>query len=263
MVLTGPPDTLYRKRKKEKIMTRHRRLLREFCLVLVVCLSVAAPAGQAQDPPTGGKTAEKAFKYNPPSRNAPAGRVGGSTRGLPGSDLVVEVLSPSDHVGLSANDQPVLYWYLSRPVDKPLEVTLDTAELSSAAPLVETTLKKTWPAGISAVSLRDLGVRLKPDVIYRWSVAVVLDSAQRSTDVTASGLIRHVRSAPGPASADPESIARILAEKGYWYDALTALSLDIDRQPARRKQRADLLEQVGLTAPAAYDRAALGKTPSH
>ena len=100
-------------------------------------------------------------------------------------------------------------------------------------------------------------------VIYRWSVAVVLDSAQRSTDVTASGLIRHVRSAPGPASADPESIARILAEKGYWYDALTALSLDIDRQPARRKQRADLLEQVGLTAPAAYDRAALGKTPSH
>ena len=170
---------------------------------------------------------------------------------MPGTDVVVEVLSPDDHVGLSAVDQPVLYWYLSRTVDRPVEVAIDTVVLSAAAPLVETTLKKSWPAGISALSLHDLGVRLKSNVTYRWSVAVVIDSAQRSTDVTASGLIQYVRPTSRPASSDPEDAARLNAEKGYWYDALAAISRDIDRRPEHRSQRADLLEQVGLAAPAA------------
>jgi hypothetical protein len=238
-------------------MVRNRRLLGEFGLAFVIALSVAVPAGHAQPPPAGTKAAAKPFTYNPPSRSAPVGRVGGSTRGLPGTEVVIEVLSPDDHVGLSAVDQPVLYWFLSRPVDWPVEVTIDTAELSAAAPLVETTLKKSWPAGISALSLRDLGVRLKPGVTYRWSVAMVVDPAQRSSDVTASGLIQYVRPASGPVSPDPESAARLNAEKGYWYDALAALSRDVERRPDRRTQRADLLEQVGLAVPAAFDLAAL------
>jgi hypothetical protein len=202
-----------------------------------------------------GKTGKTVAKYNPPLRSAPAGRIGGSTRGAAESDLVVEVLAP-DHVGLSGTDQPVLYWYLSRPVARPLEITIDTAELSTGGPLLEKRIDKQWPAGISGLSLRDAGVRLKPGVTYRWSVAVIYDAAQRSRDVIASGLVQYARAPARPSRTDDEAAAQVSAANGYWYDALADLSRDIEHRPDRRSQRADLLEQVGLAAPAAFERAA-------
>jgi hypothetical protein len=235
-------------------MIGHYRMAGRIGLICAMALFTGTLTGQAQEPARSGNT-NTAVKYNPPVRNAPAGRVGGSTRGTVESDLTVEVLAP-DHVGLSSVDQPVLYWFLSRPVAKPLEITIDTVEVSSGGPLLEKTLGNSWPAGISGLALRDVGVRLKPGVTYRWSVAVVFDPAQRSRDVIASGLIQHVRATTRPAHADDEAAARISAGNGYWYDALADLSRDIDRRPGRRGQRADLLEQVGLAAPAAFDRAA-------
>jgi hypothetical protein len=224
-------------------------------LTCVIALSAGAHTSEAEESRPAEKSAAKPFTYNPPVRNAPAGRVGGSTRGTAQDDLVVEVLAPND-VGLSGVDQPVLYWFHSRPVTNPVEVTIDTVDFSAGGPLLETTLKKSWPAGISALPLRDMGVRLKPGVIYRWSVAVVIDPAQRSGDVMASGLIQHARPVVGQTRGDNEDAARLNAEKGYWYDALMALSRDVERRPDRRSRRADLLEQVGLAAPAAFDRAA-------
>src|SRR5271168_697816 len=50
--------------------------------------------------------------YVPPMRGAPGGRTGGGSRGIKGSDLTIAVLAP-DHVGLTAEDQPTLYWYAS------------------------------------------------------------------------------------------------------------------------------------------------------
>jgi hypothetical protein len=237
-------------------MIGHYRMAGRIGLICAMALFTGTLTGQAQEPARSGNT-NTAVKYNPPVRNAPAGRVGGSTRGTAESDLTVEVLAP-DHVGLSSVDQPVLYWFLSRPVAKPLEISIDTVEVSSNGPLLEKTLDKSWPAGISGLSLRDTGVRLKPGVTYRWSVAVVFDPAQRSRDVIASGLIQHVRATarPAHADADADAAARISAGNGYWYDALADLSRDIDRRPGRRGQRADLLEQVGLATPAAFDRAA-------
>jgi hypothetical protein len=232
-------------------MIRNWRLLGGFGLAIAATITLSAPSARAQDAAGG-----KSFSYTPPSRSAPAGRVGGSTRGSPQSDFVVEVLTPENHVGLSAVDQPVLYWYVSKPVNKLVEISIDTDEPTAAPPLLETTLRKSWPAGISGLSLRDLGVRLKPGVTYRWSVAVVVDPAQRSSDVTATGMIQHVRPASGTIPSEPEAAARISAQQGYWYDALAALSRDADRRPDRRAMRADMLDQVGLKVPAAFDRQA-------
>ena len=65
--------------------------------------------------------------YNPPKRRAPAGRVGGGTRG--GRDVfVLSVLAP-DHSGFTTNEQPTLYWYISNATTLPIELTLmDPAE---------------------------------------------------------------------------------------------------------------------------------------
>lgn len=51
--------------------------------------------------------------YQPPLRGAPGGRVGGSSRGA-GDELPSLYALAPDHTGLTAQEQPCLYWYLSQ-----------------------------------------------------------------------------------------------------------------------------------------------------
>jgi hypothetical protein len=51
------------------------------------------------------------------------------------------------------------------------------------------------------------------------------------------------------AAAKPADLPAIYAQAGIWYDALDAISNEIDANPkdsSLRHQRADLLKQVGL-----------------
>lgn len=197
--------------------------------------------------------------YQPPLRGAPETRTGGATRG-PGTTApsTLEVLAPN-HTGRTLDAQPVLYWYLSQPVDLPVEVTLVDEER------LETVLAKTLPAptqgGIQRLSLADHGVRLQPGVEYRWHVALVADPDQRSQDITASGTILYQE--PSAAlqrtldNAAPASLPTVLAAEGVWYDAIDVLSRQISANPGNadlHRQRATLLEQVELQAVAAADR---------
>jgi hypothetical protein len=53
----------------------------------------------------------------------------------------------------------------------------------------------------------------------------------------------------------------VYAESGVWYDAIAAVSARISAAPGDprpRAQRAALLDQVGLSEIAAYDRSGLG-----
>jgi hypothetical protein len=199
--------------------------------------------------------------YNPPNRKTPGGRIGASTRGAMDRGLTVEVLAPDDHIGRSATAQPTLYYYLSQPVTLPLEVTIDTDELSGRSqPVLEVTLNQNRPAGIFPIDLRDYKARLAPEVVYRWSVAVVTNPEQRSSDLIASGLIQYVPPPPdftkAAAQLRGDALMRSYAERGYWYDAIKTVSQGAGRQPDWRLQRAGLLDQVRLSGPAAWDRTA-------
>jgi hypothetical protein len=232
---------------------------------VVLTLAAGEAVGQQQgaQQPNGSaiESKKQAIRYNPPPRSAPGGRIGAISRGGAMNALSIEVLAPEGHVGFSSVDQPVLYYYLSRPVAAPLEITIDTLDMmSKSGPLLEKTLHQDRSAGIFAISLRDLGVRLAPSVTYQWSLAVIGDAEQRSSDQVASGQIRFV---PQPASlakavagAREDTVVRLFAENGYWYDAIATLSRSIDRRPESREQRAELLDQVGLSGPAALDRQA-------
>jgi len=207
------------------------------------------------------QAASKTVTYNPPDRKAPSSRIGASTRGTVDHDLTIEVLAPDDHIGWSASSQPVLYGYLSRPVKLPLELTTDTHELGRLGePLLERTLKQDRPAGIFSIDLHDFGVRLASNVTYRWSVAVIFDPDQRSSDLIASGLIRYVPPPAAFASAatrlQGDALTSAYAEHGYWYDTIKAVSQGAGRRPDWRQQRADLLDQIRLPGPAASDRLA-------
>lgn len=198
--------------------------------------------------------------YKPPLRGAPASRVGGGSRGI-GSDAAphIAVLAP-DHTGLTTQEQPDLYWYLSKPVATRLEITVTDDQ--AIQPLLEKKLDTPKQAGIQRLRLKDLGVHLKSGVEYRWFVGMVNDPQQRSNDVIAGGTImRNEASAALTqklAGAERRNVPFIYAEEGYWYDAIATISDLIAAHPGDAgllRQRAALLEQAGLVEPARFDKA--------
>lgn len=197
----------------------------------------------------------------PPDVGAPVGRVGGGTRSLRSHPrdtmLHVAVLAP-DHVGLTVQDQPALYWYVSRPAPEPMALTIRAEH--AAAPLLQTQLRPPARPGVYRLRLADYGVRLEPQVLYRWFV-VVPNREDRSRDSIGTGMIRYVQ---GPtalrtriARAYKTRVPYLYAEAGYWYDAIETVSELIETtpdNPSLRQLRAALSEQVDLPEAAAYDR---------
>src|SRR5262249_44782001 len=93
--------------------------------IVVLSLSMLSPLLAADAP-----------VYNPPSRGAPGGRIGGGTRGG-GNIFVLSVLAP-DHSGLTTSEQPSLYWFISKTTSLPVEVTL--MDPQGIKPILETQL---------------------------------------------------------------------------------------------------------------------------
>jgi hypothetical protein len=197
--------------------------------------------------------------YKPPKRGAPGGREGAGTRGLPSSSPTLTVLAPKDHTGLTVQEQPVLYWYLSQETRLPVQVIL--TDRQSVKPLQAIRLDPPLQPGMQRVRLTDYNIHLAPGVLYKWSVSLVRDAAQRSYDVTTAGTIERVE-LPNElrgqlVPANKMTSARLYAADGLWYDTIAALSELIDTRPqdtTLRQQRARVLDQEGLTAAAADDR---------
>ena len=219
------------------------------------------PMSSALDEPTRGSTTALGMPlYNPPKRGAPGGRVGGGTRGS-GDDLpVVSVLAP-DHVGLTVQEQPSLYWYLSKATTFPVELVIIISQgIQPTAPLMEKRIPAPAQPGVHRIRLADFGVRLSTGAQYQWFVSLVRKPDRRSNDVIAGGFIERV----APPEAVTVSLAQagnakaphVYAESGLWYDAVMALSEMIEAAPkdrGLRQQRAALMKQVRLPEIAEYD----------
>jgi hypothetical protein len=194
------------------------------------------PAAPQQETP---KAAASEVEYRPPSRGAPKVRVGGSTRGI-AQRLSLAVIAP-DHVGLSSTAQPDLYWYISRPVESPLEFALYPVDATD--PLVEKAIPPVATAGIQRIRLSELGVKLKAGEEYQWLISFASKPNSRAKDAIASGRVR-----VQPASSPLGSYAAA-AQAGYWYDAYASLRNEMARHPNDARLAAvqqTLLEQVGL-----------------
>jgi len=197
--------------------------------------------------------------YTPPRRGAPTSehRVGGGTRA--GKNLpTVTVLVP-DHTGLTISEQPTLFWFLTEPLDVPMEIVV--TEIGADSPLLEHRLPAPAAAGIQRIRLADHNVRLMPGKEYEWSIALVIDAAHRSRDLFATGTIERIEPSSTMsaqiAHASRTEIPAHYAAAGLWYDALTSVSDLVDGSPANpefRTQRAGLLDQVGLKDASQFDR---------
>jgi hypothetical protein len=121
--------------------------------------------------------------------------------------------------------------------------------------------EKADQGGIHRLRLERYNVMLNPNVIYRWTVALVVDPASRSQDIIASGTIQRfepdgaLKAALGQAEGWDK--ASIYAKKGVWYDLLEAVVNEVDSAPKDgdvRRARASLFDQAGLKRVAAFDR---------
>ena len=223
-----------------------------------------AKPGSADGGKPGEKTAEKdkgsrLTVYVPPSRGAVGARTGGGTRGARNA-VRIAVLVP-DHVGLTTRERPTLAWFLTGDTDAPVELTLIAN--GAAEPAAVARLRGPQRAGIHLVNLTEYGARLDEGVTYEWYVALVLDPKARDADIVAGGAIERRVATPELSKelSGGEPSYRVLARNGIWYDAIADLSAAIDAAPATsparrelRGERAALLEQVGVSAAAVYDR---------
>ncbi len=219
------------------------------------------PATASTPAPLAGAKPKGQPIFKAPNFGAPQTRVGGGSRGVNGTNVSLQVLVP-EQIALTTQAMPSLYWYQSAPAEAHLEVTLVEPHqpkplLSLKAPSAMST------AGIHRLNLAQHKLSLKPGVTYRWTVALVTDEKNRSSDLIATGAIQRVE--PGKdwgaklLNASPAEKVEIYAQEGIWYDALQLLSELITanpNEPAFRDQRAQLLEQIKLPEAAAADKTA-------
>jgi hypothetical protein len=205
------------------------------------------PSQEVSAPPT--LNAQPPVLYQPPRRGAPArDRVGaGITRGATAQPTPL-ALAP-DHVGLTVSASPSLFWHIDAVPAEGVALVFSITDDTSVTPLAEVGLDAPSGAGIQRLRLADHGIELAPETEYMWSIALVTDADNRSEDVVSTGFIRRV--------ARPEALAAgsrggvDFARAGIWYDALEALSDNVDHHPDDRKARflrSALLRQVKLDA---------------
>jgi hypothetical protein len=195
--------------------------------------------------------------YNPPKTGAPKVRVDGGTRGDNDNLPTLSVLAP-DHVALTTQEQPTLYWYQSKPARLRFELTL--LEENKNKPVLVVKIDSSDKSGIQSLKLSEHQLKLVTGVEYEWAVALVADPENRSKDIICSSVIKRVEPSPALASklakAGKPELAAIYAEEGIWYDALEKVSNLIETEPANgllHQLRSSLLTQVGLNQAAAYD----------
>jgi len=211
---------------------------------------VVAQSGPTEDEPLP--------VYTPPKKLTPRARVGGGLRGTDGNDPVLVALVP-DHVGLTVKKSPVLNWFLSKKTTYQLKFTL--IDIQSVRPLHEGVIPTPSDAGIQSIHLADWNLALEPDVQYRWYISAIRNPDSPSQDIVAGGMIERCEFSTCLVEMEVDltcnrhSVMRN-ALRGFWYDAMACLCELIDSKPsdqALRRQRAALLNQIGLAKVAEWD----------
>ena len=221
-------------------------------------VAAAAPADQGVQAPSSQVEESSLPIYTPRNKTMPRARVGGGMRGTDGKDPEIVALVP-DHVGLTVKQAPSLNWFLSKPTSLPMRFTL--IDTRSVKPLYERPIPTPDHAGIHSLNLKDLGVALESDVQYRWYISAIRNPDSPSQDIVAGGIIERCEFSTClvemevDLSCDRQSVLRN-AMRGFWYDAMACLCQLIEANPsdqALRRQRASLLNQIGLSTVAQWD----------
>lgn len=234
--------------------------MNKLCRVVVsgcIMISLGVMLAEANPP-----TTRPSSSFVPPVFDAPANRVGGAARGSRADpELLVSLLAPSSSVGLTAKSQPTLYWYLTKPTDRPIEITLtprgDGGKDVGADPILDVTIPKTETGGLQAFSLAkppagQQPVSLQPGVQYDWVVEIVVHDRSGSDNPNATTRLERIPASDAVSKAEsssPQDQYEVYRQAGLWYDLLDNLNQMIaaDKNNADLRQtRRELLKDQSL-----------------
>jgi hypothetical protein len=196
--------------------------------------------------------------FTPPRRGAPQARIGAGARGKWSEAIFLCAMAP-EQVGLTRQVQPALYWYTNKP--SAARFKLESISEKGLESVLEVMVESGKSPGVEHLNLRDHSISLSPGIPYQWSVTLVKDEEDRSSDIVASGVIELVKpdSALNNLTQENHGVegVRTLASNGIWYDAISTISTLIEKTPDNidtREIRASMLMQVGLKGAAKADR---------
>lgn len=169
-----------------------------------------------------------------------------------GAGPELRALAPA-HLARTASTQPTLYWWLDEAPEGPGRFVFSITAAEAIDPLVRTVLSTPRAAGVQALSLADHDARLEASLEYTWTVTFERDPDEPSRNPLAIAWIQltEMESALRDALDGAESgqTPALLAEAGYWYDALSALDALKARFPDDPRvgtARNSLLKQIDL-----------------
>jgi hypothetical protein len=206
-----------------------------FAVAIVVAITGLTSANRAV-------AADDDDGFNVPP-TAPTGqRQGGGARGdaeKPGEiHYTLSILSPADSTGLTAREQPVIYWYLNHDAADPVRISILIPK--KAKPLFAQELPAGTKAGIHKLDLASekqdgKPVKLEAGVPYTVTVKVMKSGSGPAGDPFASCKIVRVDPDKAPADAaresDPAKRAAAYGKAGMWFDYLDALHEAIAAKP--------------------------------
>jgi hypothetical protein len=231
--------------------------------LLMVCARAQTPTPAPKHtpaPPAQHPVKFVPLGYHVPGNASPSPRQDGDagSRGWGATMPSLYVLAPN-HTGLTTHGQPSLFWYQTGPASTRIEITI--VELGRPKPVLRVGADKADQGGIHRIPLARYNVTLTPGVLYKWTVALSPDPANRSRDIIASDTIRRIEPdtqlKASLAGSKGLGAATVYASNGIWYDALEAITNELDAAPKNkdiRFLRASLLEQAGLKSAAVAER---------
>ncbi|MCF6324972.1 MAG: DUF928 domain-containing protein [Gammaproteobacteria bacterium] len=194
--------------------------------------------------------------YVPPKPIRPIPKIRtsqGGTRGC-GGFPVVTLLAP-EHVGLTTQAQPQLYWHTSAMSQKPAVVTL--SHHAAVEPLLEWHLPAPIDPGIHVIDIAKHGIHLQVGKTYEWSLRINCGAEGGAAgDLVVKSYIERIAADEAARLMaqrdDPLTVANAHASSGIWYDALTTLHVAWGNNPGDHTLQSawsGMLEQVELTQP--------------
>lgn len=195
--------------------------------------------------------------FVPDSSAPPARRTSGASRGdVTAPD--VYIFAPATAVGLTTHEQPVIYWYLSKDWDKPIDIGI-TATKKIKNPVLDLELKGPFKAGIQRLDLEKVEqngrpIKLEPSIKYELVITVVAsEGADESKNPNAKCGVQLLPPEKKPADAATEKDharrAAIYAKSGIWFDYIDSLNTAIANSPkddTLLEKRAKSLAAQGL-----------------
>ena len=197
------------------------------CLILFMFSSVTAESKPKDETESNEDTIVFLNNFEPPGDDKPKDTgAGGSRDGLRCNpeEQPIHALMPQGNFGLTFKQQPNIYLYLAQTSATQVVLAFqDEAGTEYDRAFLPIEINN----NIASFSLPKNKLTLKAGKNYQWKISVICGEHPKPGDPSFSGWVQRVESTEADRylADNIDDKIRFLAEQGYWYDLLDAISL--------------------------------------